>query len=272
MSRGFGRWLVSLRGITDGRRSSSKGPVPYLYSIIHHNPLYQLAFFTPGRFPSSACSLKLYCATVSILLKTHPRLHPFPRPRRTRKTHPRHLEIPKDTPRLAPQDTPVPHLRPARVAVHLRELQLRLGPHARRQRRVPNNVPQRLPRTIPKETPRISEFAFLKGGRGKGGGAAHLSGSNCSKTLRFVWSRMMRVLMKQPRSSFFALNMDILAVWVLGRGGGWGLVRRFLWVTASRRKYFKGLDGVRRRSGVMTQQLFTCRARRVLAGADAEPG
>ena len=44
------------------------------------------------------------------------------------------------------------------------------------------------------------------------GGAAHLSGSNCSKTLRFVWSRMTRVLMKQPRSSFFALNMDILAV------------------------------------------------------------
>jgi hypothetical protein len=30
--------------------------------------------------------------------------------------------------------------------------------------------------------------------------------------LRFVWSRIVRALMKQSKSSFFALNMDILAV------------------------------------------------------------
>lgn len=37
-------------------------PDSYLYRIIHQAlPLYQLAFFTPGRLPSSACILKLYC-------------------------------------------------------------------------------------------------------------------------------------------------------------------------------------------------------------------
>jgi hypothetical protein len=30
--------------------------------------------------------------------------------------------------------------------------------------------------------------------------------------LRFEWSRMILMLVKHPRSSFFALNMDILAV------------------------------------------------------------
>lgn len=41
-------------------------------------------------------------------------------------------------------------------------------------------------------------------------GRADLSCSFCSKTLRLVWSRITLMLTKQPRSSFFERNMDIL--------------------------------------------------------------
>lgn len=40
-------------------------------------------------------------------------------------------------------------------------------------------------------------------------GDAHLSGSNFSKTFRFVWSRMILMFMKPPRSSRLALNWDM---------------------------------------------------------------
>lgn len=50
----------------------------YLYRIIHQaQPLYQLAFFTPGMFPSSACNLKLYCEIVSTNPSQSPTLLPF---------------------------------------------------------------------------------------------------------------------------------------------------------------------------------------------------
>lgn len=39
---------------------------------------------------------------------------------------------------------------------------------------------------------------------------AYLSVSYFSYTLRLVWSRMTLTLMKQPRSSFFDRNMDIV--------------------------------------------------------------
>ena len=42
-------------------------------------------------------------------------------------------------------------------------------------------------------------------------GITHLSGSFSAKTLRLVWSRMVLMLTKHPRSSFFALNIDMLA-------------------------------------------------------------
>lgn len=56
-------------------------------------------------------------------------------------------------------------------------------------------------------------------------GVAYLSGSFSSKTLRLVWSRMTLMLMKQPRSSFLARNIDILGyrinlAMVVGRLGG----------------------------------------------------
>lgn len=39
---------------------------------------------------------------------------------------------------------------------------------------------------------------------------SHLSGSFCSNTIRLVWSRMILGWIKQPRSSFFARNIDML--------------------------------------------------------------
>jgi hypothetical protein len=39
---------------------------------------------------------------------------------------------------------------------------------------------------------------------------AYRSVSLASKTLRFVWSRRVRTLTKQPRSSFLARNIDMM--------------------------------------------------------------
>lgn len=98
--------------------------------------------------------------------------------------------------------------------MHLRQLQLGFGAHSGRESRVSDDVPQRL--SIASK----SAWACLdvcdggdavEAGSGSGvAGCAHLSVSNSSKTLRFVWSRMVRALTKQPRSSFLARNMDIL--------------------------------------------------------------
>jgi len=43
-------------------------------------------------------------------------------------------------------------------------------------------------------------------------GEAHLSGSCSANTFLLVWSRMTLMLTKQPRSSFFERNMDMMAV------------------------------------------------------------
>lgn len=150
-------------GNRDGQAGRvQRGVFPYLYNIIHVAPLlYQLAFFTPGRFPASASILKVYWIVVS----TTPGRIPL---RDRRQTHPRHLEVPEDTPRLPSEDTPVPNLRRPRVSVHLRQLQLRLGPHARRERRVPDNVPERLPGDITDHISKRYSSGGKEGGRGRG--------------------------------------------------------------------------------------------------------
>lgn len=56
-----------------------------------------------------------------------------------------HAEVSKDTLPLATGDTPVLDLRGPSVAVHLRELKLRLGPRALREHRVANHISQGLP-------------------------------------------------------------------------------------------------------------------------------
>ena len=61
-------------------------------------------------------------------------------------THSPHSEVAKDTSSLATHYTPVLDLREARVAVHLRELELGLGAHALRECGVADNVSERLSR------------------------------------------------------------------------------------------------------------------------------
>lgn len=133
-----------------------------------------------------------------------------------------HLKVAQDTSSLAAHDASVPDLRGARIAVHLGELQLGLGAHARRERRVADDVSERLPvggtrrvsigSSTRKETARGVDATGVEWRDGEEKEDAHLSVSNCSKTLRLVWSRMVRALTKQPRSSFLARNMDMLAV------------------------------------------------------------
>lgn len=60
-------------------------------------------------------------------------------------THPGHLEVPENTAALSTHDAPVPDLRGAGVGVHLRQLQLGFGAHARRQGRVADEVSEGLP-------------------------------------------------------------------------------------------------------------------------------
>lgn len=64
----------------------------------------------------------------------HPRLYAYPR----------HLEVAKDTTPLAAEYAPVSDLRRVRVAVHLRQLQLGLRAHARREGRVADDVAEGL--------------------------------------------------------------------------------------------------------------------------------
>jgi hypothetical protein len=70
--------------------------------------VYQLAFFTPGRFPASALIRNWYCNRVSPLCS-----------RMDKGAYSSQPEVAKDTTALAPHYTPVLDLREACVAVHL---------------------------------------------------------------------------------------------------------------------------------------------------------
>lgn len=125
----------------------------------------------------------------------------------------RHLKVPENTTRLAANNTPVANLRGTGIAVHLRKLELGLGADSGGERRVSNHVAESLSiddqNELEKPTKRNTSTRF-NGHRERVGTGTCLSASCSAKTLRFVWSRIMRVLMKQPRSSFFARNIDIL--------------------------------------------------------------
>lgn len=115
----------------------------------HRVPIYQLAFCTPGKLPAMACNRKLYCTHPQIkdCQPISPRFLFFPSQYTSRgggDAYPRQLEIPEDTSSLAAQDAPVPDLRRVRVAVHLRQLELGRGAHARRERRVADDVAEGL--------------------------------------------------------------------------------------------------------------------------------
>ncbi len=104
---------------------------------------YQAAFFTPGIFPASAFIRKLYCEesrSATMICQSIPTLHCS-----TNTTYPRHLEIPQHTPSFTTFNTPISDLCRAGIAMHLRQLQLRLGAPPRRQGKIADDVSQRLP-------------------------------------------------------------------------------------------------------------------------------
>lgn len=156
--------------------------------------------------------LRVLSAAPTLLLTTlsKPRLiaKKNRRRQRNREAYPRHLEIPQDTPTLPTQYAPVPDLRRPRVAVHLRQLQLGLGPRPRGQRRVADDVAQRLPadthvsvEQIPRRVRSIEAPGHL---------FSYLCVSASAKAFRFEWSRMTLMLTNEPMSSFLARNIDIL--------------------------------------------------------------
>lgn len=179
---------------------------------------YQAAFFTPGIFPASAFIRKLYCEesrSATMISQTLPTLHCSTNPAH-QITYPRHLEIPQHTPSFATFNTPISNLRRAGIAMHLRQLQLRLGARPRGQGKIADDVSKRLPidpvsQQCASVAPVDPTTGQLMAGEVGGGRGAYRSGSCSAKTLRLVWSRITLTLTKQPRSSFLALNIDMLA-------------------------------------------------------------
>lgn len=108
---------------------------------------YHAAFFTPGIFPASAFIRKLYCEksrSATMISQTLPTLHCSTNTT-YQITYPRHLEIPQHTPSFATFNTPISDLRRAGIAMHLRQLQLRLGARPRGQGKIADDVSKRLP-------------------------------------------------------------------------------------------------------------------------------
>lgn len=136
--------------------------------------------------------------------------------------YPGHLEVAQHTTALAAHDASISDLSRSRVAVHLRQLELGLGANSGRECGIADYITEGL------SEDRVSKMAQLERGEasppaeravqsvralGEWEEFAHLSVSCCSNTLRFVWSRRVRTLTKQPRSSFFARNIDMLGNW-----------------------------------------------------------
>jgi hypothetical protein len=108
---------------------------------------YQAAFFTPGIFPASAFIRKLYCEdsrSATMISQAIPTLH-CSKNTAHQITYSRHLEIPQHTPSFATFNTPISDLCRAGIAMHLRQLQLRLGARPRGQGKIADDVSKRLP-------------------------------------------------------------------------------------------------------------------------------
>lgn len=145
-------------------------------------PFYQLAFFTPGRSPPSACIRNWYC---NILSAPYPMNRSCP----INKTYSCHAEISEDTPSFASRYAPVPNLRRACVTVHLRELELGLRARALGECRVADHITQCLPKCpYWVSEPFCGKDATVVRTRSGSGGevALYLSASCSWKTLRLV--------------------------------------------------------------------------------------
>jgi hypothetical protein len=131
------KWLLNRVTFHAGTPPNEVSPCHDI-QIIHKCPplarSYQLAFFTPGRFPASALTRNWYCGEISIV----------DAPIEIAATHSSQPEIAEDTSALASHYAPVLDLCEARVAVHLRELELRLRADSLRERRVANDVAESL--------------------------------------------------------------------------------------------------------------------------------
>jgi hypothetical protein len=97
--------------------------------------VYQLAFFTPGRFPASAFWRNWYCKDCQPLVPNFG-LH---------DTHTPKPEVAEDTTSLSSYYTSVLDLCEPCVAVHLRKLELSLCAHTLRECRVADYVSKCLP-------------------------------------------------------------------------------------------------------------------------------
>lgn len=112
--------------------------VPFFLADHHPCSVYQLAFFTPGRLPETACILNMYWGCVLACLH-------LPGTKIEVRSYPGELEVTEDTPGLASHCAPVPDLCRLCVGVHLGELQLCFGADAGREGCVSDEVAEGLP-------------------------------------------------------------------------------------------------------------------------------
>lgn len=115
-------------------------------------------------------------------------------PSRSYSTYPRHSKVSHYTPSLSTHDTPISYLHGSRVAVHLSELELRLRSRSLREGGVADHESEGLPveRIVSAIFPTLHNSAEV---------AAYRSGSCCAKTCRLLWSLIILMLVKHPRSS-----------------------------------------------------------------------
>ena len=94
--------------------------------------------------------------------------------------------------------------------MHLRQLQLCLCADSLRKSGIADEVAEGLPAVLGVSTTvDIGSFAYFND---CGKLRSYLCGSYFSKTFRFVWSRMILLLMNPPRSSRFARNGAVVGI------------------------------------------------------------
>lgn len=131
-------------------------------------------------------------------------------------TYPCNPKIPGNTPCYSTSHTSVLDLRWPGIGVHLGELELGLCADTLREGSVADYVAERLSVKPKKKVSFSSRLMFFRFEWVCAlGEKTYRSGSYCSKTLRLVWSRMMRALIKPPISRRLALNCDIMQGWFL---------------------------------------------------------
>ena len=119
-----------------------------------------------------------------------------------------HPKLPQHTSSHATHYTSIFYLRRSCIAVHGSQFELgfRADPVGE------GGVADQVPESLSVDSNRVSimpDRRAEKRARWTVTGA-YRCGSNCSNVFRLVWSRMILELMKQPRSSFFERNCDIL--------------------------------------------------------------